>query len=426
MDVKQEEELRKQKEERKKTLDDLAQKMISKSGFNQGDMRIQVKENRVGEPTLFVAPGVDLHNLPDGWQYEANYMLDGDYAKEGIWRWKDGKREFLPIEHESNKSQVVKYTSPEDVVDAILAENSHIDKSQIYFDRNTNTIMATGVLNDIKMPQGLEKQDGKIIDFNDYGKEYNIQKVFANDVSLDAMMSGTGDFNKSGVRENVAQTPYHEEILSQYKKVEGEGATIQQYGMSLFDFRRMKYAEEYYQINDDGTISTKTGKDGDYSSTGTERVPNAPLVEATLELNKIWIDAYMTVYGSKNERDFEAGAFEAFEGKDVFFENMMQKVKTSSSKKFSEMMLELLDNEDVINNIQDFKVFACFMTNAQVANVLGIEGVSEATSSKVVGAIDEYVNNLLRQHGVETLADLSDSMFGSDFVREMKKNNTQS
>ena len=124
--------LRSEREAKEQQIREIADELKKNMGFNSGSTNFGLKDTPNG-PALVVRGNFDKNKLPDGWTYESNYLLDSNYGKEGIWRWKDGKREFIEIEHEADKSEVVKYNSPDDVVNAILAENPHINKNQIYF-----------------------------------------------------------------------------------------------------------------------------------------------------------------------------------------------------------------------------------------------------------------------------------------------------
>ncbi|MGN0961325.1 MAG: hypothetical protein ACI4PF_03910 [Christensenellales bacterium] len=408
--------LRKTREEKRKEMDKISDYLYDKTGFNRGDNRIQVKENNVGVDTLFVAPGIDLTNLPDGWKYEANYNLDGP-TKEVIYRMRDGKYEYIPIGHESNKSTVIKYSSPEDVVDAILAENAHIDKSQCYFDRNSSRIRIVGVVNDIKMPQGLEMRDGKIVDINDYGKFYEVEKALAQEISKDDMMSGTGDANTVGVQENISQNPYHDDPLSKYVKPNEKGATIEQYGMELFDFNRMKYVNHNYTKNERGEVVSKD-KDGQYKSFGTKSELD-PIVEATLELNEIWGNAYMAVAGvsGKGENRNPDMAFEG-EASGVLFQKMMNKVLQSNSRDLSGILTYLCESDpEFLNNAGFIKVVGVFLSNPQVARVLGIENFANATPEAILAGVDKMAN----QHLLDDAKELDEEM---QMLKTMNPNGT--
>lgn len=406
--------LKKQKEEQKKLMEDLVSKLRSQNLFNMGDNRIEVRENAVGENTIYLAPGIDLNNLPDGWKYEANYQLDSDYAKEGLWRMKDGKYEFLPIGHDMDKSRVVKYSSPEDMINAILAENPHIDKDQMYYDRNGNTIKMVGVLNDIKMPQGLEMRDGMLVDINDpYGKPYEIQKSLANDTTKSDMQAGTKDFNDYGVKQNIGQNPYQEDILSQYKTPTSAGATIEQYGMQLFDFRRMKYVQENYMKNDRGEVISKN-KDDSYKSFNTKD-ENDPLIEATLELNEVWGNAYTIVAGKAGKEGNSADR--AFEGEATgeLFQNMLISVQQSPNRDLSAVLLYLCQNDnELLAHTGFLKVVGVFLSDQRVANALGIERVNGASIDAIIAGVDHMANEQLK----ESFDDMMDSL---DPVMEMNK-----
>lgn len=390
--------LKKSKEETKKIMEDLATTLRRQNGFNMSDNRIEVRENAVGENTIYLAPGVDLNNLPDGWKYEANYQLSSDYAKEGLWRMKDGKYEFLPIGHDLDKSKVAKYSSPDDMVNAILAENPHITKDQMYYDRNGNCIKMVGVLNDIKMPQGLEIRDGVLVDINDpYAKPYEIQKTLANDTSKSDMRTGTGDFNNYGVQNNIGQNPYQEDILSKYKTPTEAGATIEQYGKQLFDFKRMKYVNDNFQKNDRGEVITKN-KDDNYKSFNTAD-NNDPLIEATLELNEVWGRAYTAVAGKAGKDG--ANIDMAFDGEATgeLFQNMINSVANCPTRELSGILLYLCENDnDILAHAGFLKVVGVFLSDPKVANALGIERVNGASIEGIMAGVDHMANEHLKEN----------------------------
>lgn len=419
MDINDYEILKKQSKEKRTMIEELAKNMNTRLGFNQGDPRLQVKEDGAGEYVLAVFPGVALDNLPDGWKVESNYM---DTGKEVIWREKDGKREVIPVKHEENKSQVVQYDSPESVVDAILAVNSRINKSQLYVDRNANVIKMIGVVNDIAMPQGLEIKDGVIVNINDpYAKPYDIEKELASDLSAADMRMGTGDHNSSDVRKNIDQNPYQEEILSKYVKPDSAGATIEQFGVGLFDFNEMKRINKEYCKNQNGEISSQ-GKDGDYKSFSHANT-NDPKIEATLELNKVWIKAYAEVSG-RSGGDIENVSANAFDGDStsVLFNQMINCVRQSSERSLSGILVFMCESDpELINHAGFIKVMGVFLSNTQVATALGIENVSNATPDSILKGIDKIVNQKLKDKANETFDVLEDTL--DEGMQMIKQNN---
>lgn len=414
MQVNDKEVLKKSKEEKRKLMEDLATTLRRDNGFNLSDNRIEVRENAVGENTIYIAPGVDLNHLPDGWKYEANYQLDSDYPKEGLWRMKDGKYEFLPIGHDMDKTRVAKYSSPDDMVNAILSENPQISKDQFYYDRNGNSIKIVGVVNNIKMPQGLEIRDGVLVDINDpYAKSYEIQKTLASDTSKSDMRAGTGDFNNYGVQNNIGQNPYQEDILSMYKTPTESGATIEQYGLQLFDFKRMKYVHDNYMKNDRGEVISKN-KDDYYKSFNTQD-NNDPMIEATLELNEAWSNAYALVAGKSGKEG--ATGDRAFEGEATgeLFQNMLNAVAQSPNRNLSGVLLYLCEHDnDILAHAGFLKVVGVFLSDPRVASVLGIERVNGASIDTIIAGVDHMAN----EHLKDTFDDMMDSL---EPIMEMNK-----
>lgn len=421
MQVNDKEILKKNKEEIKKTMEDLASTLRRQNGFNMGDNRFDIRENSVGDYTLYIAPGVDLNNLPDGWKYEANYYLDSDYPKEGLWRMKDGKYEFLPIGHDLDKTRTATYTTPDDVINAVLSENPHITKDQVYYDRNGNIIKLTGVVNDLKMPQGLEMRGGKLVCINDpNGKEFEVEKVLANDTSKSDMRVGSNidGYNNYGVQENIGQNPYQEDILSKHKTQTEQGATIEQYGRSIFDFNKMKYVNHNFIKNDRGEVITKN-KDDNYKSFNTQD-NNDPMIEATLELNEVWINAYMSVAGKSGKDDVKSDM--AFEGENSaeLFHNMMNAVEISPKRNLSDILFYLCEHDgEILAHTGFLKVMGVFLSEPRVAMALGIDNVKGVSIDAIIMGVDKMANQKLKDDAKGMMNALG--MEGDGPVMEMNR-----
>lgn len=408
--------LKKDKEAKQNLIIDLANKISVDMGFNSTDDRVRLGEDLSGNPVLTIAGKVDLDNLPDGWKYESKCLLFSDYPQEGLMRMKDGKYEFIPIEHAMDRSRVQQYSSPDDVVNAILSINTQIDKSQVYYDRDTGAINIVGTTGNITMPPGLEMQDGCVVDINDpYRKKYPVIKSLASDMTKDNMTVGSGDFNKSDVKKNVDMVAYQKEIQSQYKTRTSEGATVEQFGKSLLDFSRMKYANEHYMKNEAGDVVTRN-KDDNYKSFDTASNSD-PRIEATLELNEIWARAYAKVAGMSG-KDGEARD-KAFQGDNTgaMFQEAIENVSNCPGRNLSDILMFLCENDnDLLNHTGFLKVMAVFLADPQVASILGIENINNATTEAICRGVDIKANDYLKEEAKET----SEAVM--EMVKEMKPN----
>jgi len=107
----------------------------------------------------------------------------------------------------------------------------------------------------------------------------------------------------------------------------------------------------------------------------TRRVDNAR-IEATLELNKIWINAYNTaktgnsVNNSKGEMD-DSSAF-AGENSGALFAGFISLINQNSGKKMSEIVQVLFDAYGM-ENPGTMKMFLIFLSHSSVATVFNLE-----------------------------------------------------
>lgn len=408
--------LKKEKEDKQKIIRDLANKISVDMGFNSTDDRVRLGEDLSGGPVLMVAGKVDLNNLPDGWKYESKCLIFSDYPQEGLMRMKDGKYEFIPIVHAMDKSRVQEYSSPDDVVNAILSVNPQISKDQVYYDRDTGNINIVRTTGNITMPAGLEMQEGCVVDINDpYRKKYPVIKSLASDMTQDNMSVGSGDFNKSDVKKNVDRVAYQKEIQSQYKTRTSEGATVEQFGKSILDFSKMKYANEHYMKNGAGEVATRN-KDDNYKSFDTASNSD-PRIEATLELNEIWTRAYSKVAGISGKEGVAGDR--AFEGDTTgaMFQEAIENVSSCPSRNLSDILKFLCEKDsDLLNHTGFLKVMGVFLADPQIASILGIENINNATAENIASGFDKEANKYLTNEAKET----SEAVM--EMVKEFKPN----
>jgi len=372
--------LKEQKEKREQEIRDIAEHLKKEMGFNSGtgSTMFDLKETPNG-PALVSRTRIDETKLPDGWKY-ATYN-----SKEGLYRMIGGKEEFIPVEHERDKSEVAVYKGPQDVVDGILAENPHINKGQVYFESHSGAIQLVGVVNDnIKMPAGLKYEDGFIVDTNDYGKKYEVKRMFANDVSKHDITAGGSEVQTYGVKENLAQTAYHEDKeLSKYEVTSQQGARFQDYGIKILNFKDMANVYLNYEKDSHGRVVSKQ-KNGEYRDMNIER-ENDPLVEARLEVAQVWADAYIKVSGGKNE-------MLAFSGDETAqkFEKMVEIANSARGMKASELV-------DLMFNVgMESKIAAYFLTDSRITEMFGIN--KDISSEMAVQKLEQLKSERLKQN----------------------------
>ena len=195
--------LKQQEEDRRKLMNDFADKMSHVNGKNLSDQFFSVEETPNGL-AIGIKGKFDPFHLPDGWQYEPAYLLASGYPQEGFYRMVDGKREFMPIKNIQDRTIVREYRDIIDVRSAISAENPHINTEQIQADPQTGAILLVGVVNDFKVPQGLSLNDsGQTFEQGtDYAKGFEIRKVTAHEY-YNSVLAGS----KESQTEDMKQQP---------------------------------------------------------------------------------------------------------------------------------------------------------------------------------------------------------------------------
>ena len=395
--------LKEQEEKKRQEILDIATHMKNAMGYNSGSTMFDVKETPNGN-ALVIRGQFDPMKLPGDWKYESNYLLDSDYAKEGIYRMVDGKREFIPIVHERDKSEVTIYRSPEDVVNGILAENPHINKDQIYFDNHSGAIQLVGVVNNITMPAGLEMQDGFIVDINDYNKKYEVRKELANNISINDIQAGGREAQTYGVRENITRTAYQEEAsASIFVDEDTAGSQFQDYGKTILDFAEMGRVYENYTKNARNEVVSRE-KDGSYKVLDNMR-EHDPLIEAKLEVAQVWVDAYTRASGSTNGALAFSGGVETEQN----FNRMISIANSCQGKKVSELV------EALFNNGMEAKIAVYFLTDPRTARMFNLE--LDLSPEMAVNQLE----NLKEERSQQIADDAMESV--EEFVMEMKRPN---
>jgi len=399
--------LKELEEKKRQEILEIANHMKTAMGYNSSSRMFDVKEMPNGH-ALVIRGEFDPMKLPGDWKYESNYLLDSDYGKEGIWRWKDGKREFLPIVHERDKSEVTIYRSPEDVVNGILAENPHISKDQIYFDNHSGAIQLVGVVNNITMPAGLEMQDGFIVDINDYGKKYEVRKELANNISINDIRAGGQEAQTYGVSENLTQSAYHEESsLSKYVDTDEQGSEIQDYGKKILDFNEMRNTFENYTKNARNEVVSRE-KDGSYRVFENMR-EHDPLIEAKLEVAQVWVDAFTKASGNTNGDMAFSGGVETEQS----FKHMLDIANFTQGKKISEMVSYMFEKG------LEARIAIYFLADPRVARLFNFE--MDMSPETAVNKLESLKAERLKQSAKEMVdAFTPDSEMEDDFVMEMK------
>jgi len=109
--------------------------------------------------------------------------------------------------------------------------------------------------------------------------------------------------SSSDVEKNISQST----ILDNRPRGEsdGKGVKIAEYGLSLLEFNTMKYVFENYTFGDDGNVVSRSSN-GNYKLDGSRSLDsdkNPRQVEATIRLNKIWINSYQKALGGAMTED---------------------------------------------------------------------------------------------------------------------------
>jgi len=357
-------------EEMKKMVEHLRQR----KGFNIGTNMFEVGKDPNGDVLIFRTAIDSIYDVPSDWKYGVYYM-DGGYPKSGFYTMRDGKYMFLPVKNEIDKSASIEYKTPQQVSDAILAENPQIDRTQISF-THEGVIQISGVLNNINLPTTdlhYDEQQGCIVSSIYPDRKFYVEFVRAQEVDINNIGGTSTDQVELDTNKTLSQQPVRE-FDDTKERPDHKGARIEDYGVDLFDFHAMKYAFEHYKLNELGYVVQKED-DKDVYSLETRRVDNAR-IEATLELNKIWINAYNTaktgnsVNNSKGEMD-DSSAF-AGENSGALFAGFISLINQNSGKKMSEIVQVLFDAYGM-ENPGTMKMFLIFLSHSSVATVFNLE-----------------------------------------------------
>ena len=194
----------------------------------------------------------------------------------------------------------------------------------------------------------------------------------------------------------------------------------------------MKYANEYYFKNERGEVVTKD-KDGNYDNTSVKNIPNKPIVEATLELNKIWVSAFDFVLGNNSNVSDLANMDRAFmgSGTQVFFDNAIKIVLECEPKTIMNVISQIFNDEINLERLDAVKIIACFLSNPQVSRALGMVG--EMSPSSAIATVDKLANEHLKNKAQNMLGGSNNSSPNIDeleieeedeLVMTMRPNNT--
>ena len=388
--------LRKERERREKEIREVAEKTKENMGYNSGSTNIDLKETPNG-PALVIRGDFDPFKLPGDWKYESNYRLDSDYGKEGIWHWEGGKREFIEIKHEADKSEVVQYRSPDDIVDAFLAENYHIHKDQIYFDEHSGAIIFANIPNNIVIPQGLETQGGFIVSTNDADIKTEIKKESANNISKDAITAGSGEGNTLGVQENLAQQSISEDpTLSKFK--DQEDVNLQDLDINMLDFSEMAAAFEQYTNESKGGIveQEKEGSEKVLDNQTNEDIN----VKTKLALANIWKEAFESASGMSNTRNMSFTG----ETSHIQFDTCIKVAKGMHGATLEEYASVLFQMHG-FESSGFVKTMLYFISNPKISSMLQIN-CSGMTPEGAIAKVDELKSRQLK----EEFAGLKDNL----------------
>lgn len=390
--------LEQQRKDREKQILEIVEHLKKEMGFNSGtgSTMFDMKQTPNG-PALVARTTIEENALPNGWKYGVS-ALDGN--KEGVWRTNDkGEHEFIPIEHERDKSEVARYSSPQHVVDSILAENPQINKSQITFDNHSGAIQLVGLINDnVKMPAGLEMQDGCIVDINDYGKKYEIRRMFANDVSIHDITAGGDEVNSDGVKKNLGQQAYHEDSLSMYDQ---KDAHISSSDMSLLNFEDMKYCFEHHRKSKENVLITAE-KDNSYKDVDNEVVKDSR-IKAQYELAEAWVHAYEMASGKEGDQV-------AFEGEysSTIYRACMQAATQCQGKSLKEVA-EVLFYINEFENTGMVKTILYFLSDPKIAPMFQLN-VNEISPEQAFQLVEDMKMESLHESYQDTFGYLQEKL----------------
>ena len=289
-----EEVLKKQREEREKTIQDLQFNLKKDHGFNSDSFAFGLK-NMPNGPTLCIRTNeFNPKQLKDGWSYEPAWLLDKDYAQEGIKRQKaDGSYEFIPISREESKSEIAVYRDATDIRDALLSVMDGITPDQIQIDEisGRDEIYIIGELfdNTTPMPAGLKYEDGCIIDVNSSAnRKIEVKHITAHEHYNTTSLGDNRDRADGTLNENARD--------DQEKNTAEEQFTISDIDYMRFD--DMKDVYENYTLDSQGNVVSKL-KDDTYRLIESKQ-NNDPKLRKKLAFADCWANAYKRASSSEN------------------------------------------------------------------------------------------------------------------------------
>lgn len=358
------------KEKINKEMKDLIEHLKKVKGLNSDSNMFELGKDANGD-VMILRMNIDIYDLPSNWKY-GTYLLDS-YPKTGFYCMKDGKFMFLPSKNEIDKTKTVEYKTPQQIADAILAENPHIDRTQLSF-THEGIIQITNVIGGINFPTTdlhYNEQTGCIESSIFPDRKFRVELVMAKDVSVNNIGGENTSQNPADVEKTLNQQP----VRSGEKKPKEryEGARIEDFGYKLLDFNSMKYAYEHYRLDEHGNVIEKE-KHGDVYDVETRRVDSAR-IEATLELNELWVNAYnQTMKNREGSRENEVDNSRAFAGENTaeIFNSLMAFLYENRGSTMSNLVQSMSStfgtaNQDVL------KILLYFVSNNEIAGMFNIE-----------------------------------------------------
>lgn len=433
------------RQEREKMMNqgkELAEFFTKEMGFNSGSTRFYMGEDCVGSPRFHFPSHADIPALLNkaisaGIIKDAKYdpsILWGNksYHQEGIvFTNKDGKKDFMPCRPHENKAEEVVIKNIEDLANAIRAFNPSLPAENEKDSKDHRTLSIVAEWRDrLILPPGTKMDNGEIYVYNSANPiRISLELVGAHEINGSNTKFGTGEIAAKEIRGREALI---DDPQSQNVKPDSAGVMIEDYGAQLFNFNRMKYANEYYFKNERGEVVTKD-KDGNYDNTSVKNIPNKPIVEATLELNKIWVSAFDFVLGNNSNVSDLANVDRAFmgSGTQVFFDNAIKIVLECEPKTIMNVISQIFNDEINLERLDAVKIIACFLSNPQVSRALGMVG--EMSPSSAIATVDKLANEHLKNKAQNMLGGSNNSSPNIDelemeeedeLVMTMRPNNT--
>ena len=382
-DKQQLENYRKQREE---LILDLSRQLRENYLFNSDSIMFGLKEMPNG-PTLVARTNLDYNKMPSGWKYEPSYLLESDYPQEGLVGYdKDGKKTFIPIVHENNKTEEVHYHTPNDIRDGILSVNyPAITPDQIKIEPSTNSIKLINVINDPIMPQGLKFEDGKIVSSLDPGRTFEIVRENAHEDYTTIEVGEKTDTNliergplQDQEKEDPLQGPYAKDIYRAYNMRPDLNKPIDAGIIETVLFHDMQRVFLNYTRNANGDVVSQAN-DGSYSNLTNQKVDRYR-DEQIYQVAEAWVMAYALATGHANA---ETNAF-TNEVSCADFDVCFEKAKMMRGRSITEFaQIIAFENPKIVDTM------IYFVTNPKISFMFGID-CSEITPDAAT-TIDDKV-----------------------------------